>query len=211
MCIRDSYWTLEESYGDQLYDTSVYGTIQSFPNKLQWQYDPTLKANLLYSKPHQSFEEEDGYMIPKGISCLSPCLYCSTYRYCKSCIMGTFLHSGDCLTFHASSTAYTFYTDTREREYEPLLKTSPCTDHKCLECQQSNPNRCTKCINGATLKGNTCFYSCEPGEFISGVNCLPCPANCVKCSSSTTCDLCDYGYYIENNACLLYTSDAADE
>lgn len=196
------YWTLEESYGDQLYDTSIYGTVQSFPNKLQWQYDPTLKANLLYSKPHQSFEEVEGYMIPKGITCLSPCLYCSTYRYCKSCITGTFLHSGDCLTFHADSVAHTFHTDTREREYEPLPKTLPCADHKCQECSQYNPSTCTKCINGATLKGNACFYGCEPGNFLSGTNCVPCPARCVKCSSSTTCDLCDYGYYIENNACV---------
>ncbi len=59
----------------------------------------------------------------------------------------------------------------------------PCAALYCSECSATNPQSCTKCVNGATLNNITMTCTCGAGFFINGTTCQQCPNKCQNCSS----------------------------
>ncbi len=63
----------------------------------------------------------------------------------------------------------------------------------------------TICQNNQNIYQGDCFSICPPGTYILESNCVSCSSNCIQCSN-LLCDICDIGYFIDNNrACQLST------
>lgn len=72
-------------------------------------------------------------------------------------------------------------------------------DAKCVTCQGKADN-CTKCPWGYFLINGTCLSTCPNGYFANPdptmSSCLPCQPPCLVCLSSTSCKICQSGYFL---------------
>lgn len=78
-----------------------------------------------------------------------------------------------------------------------ILCTAPC-----YSCTDGTTNSCTSCI-APTVKVNTsCASSCTPGYFNSSGVCMQCTSPCSTCvNTSTTCQSCNNGSYLNGTNC----------
>jgi len=215
-----SYWPLEESSGDILHDTSIYGSIKSLSSefssgKLSWIYDDKLEAKLLFAKHFQDVETGitglTNKLIPKNIVCSSGCMYCATTDYCKSCIQGMYLKLGQCVATDSDTTK--FERDLIEREYKYIRDSDlfGCNSQTCKVCDKDTRTVCDTagkdCIRGSLYYGdaNDCVLNCPAGSYKDTVSgqCKVCSGtpNCVECPSNT-CQECETGYLLtKENTC----------
>jgi hypothetical protein len=60
------------------------------------------------------------------------------------------------------------------------------------------------CDNNTCICTNNVCTSCVSAFMVMGEgSCMPCPATCTSCSSSTACSTCQLNYYLNNSSCLL--------
>ena len=83
---------------------------------------------------------------------------------------------------------------------------------------KTDPTTCTDCAQGRfnNITAQTACTVCSPGAFASGLGnfvCSQCPQTSVNDSDNSACVPCGAGTFSDfpGQACLLYTSDAADE
>jgi hypothetical protein len=132
--------------------------------------------------------------------CHSSCLTCSgeSPTNCLSCASGNYFYPdlGECRSscdlqgsFSIGSNCYA------------------CSSN-CATCALSSTN-CTTCPAGNFLLANRSCTKCDqPGFFVFKPNtgqqqCLTCPKNCANCSSTSTCDKCSSGLFVDaNNTCV---------
>ncbi|XP_062577913.1 multiple epidermal growth factor-like domains protein 10 [Saccostrea cucullata] len=103
------------------------------------------------------------------------------------------------------------------RQFSKVKECIPCpgkfcevcgTDGVCLECTNHRyGNQCEKscsksCVGGCNISTGQC-YSCNPGQFSKGKECIPCPAKfCAYCGTDGICLECEnhrYGYQCEKS------------
>jgi hypothetical protein len=63
----------------------------------------------------------------------------------------------------------------------------PCDDINCLKCDATQCITCKKYYYRASLS-----------------KCLPCPTNCLNCTDSNACLVCDYGYIMTPNGVCTF-------
>ena len=194
-----SYWPLEESAGVRLHDISMYGGMIKADN-IYWEYDDELKGNLLFTEHYQTFEvKTSDNLLSKSISCDGQCLYCSSSRYCKSCISGRYLRLGICTNSPDAILDFKIYKDPLEREYKLMPSDDGCLDPLCLTCEQDN-KKCQKCIRNTYLYDDICYMDCPEGTFGEEEECKKCKDNCIRCTKEK-CLECSPSYLLECNSC----------
>ena len=77
-----------------------------------------------------------------------------------------------------------------------------CVDPNCAECDVFDGKCSGDCITGAVKVDDICV--CEPPKYyLYDIDeCSECKDNCSVCTTSTTCNECDAGYYLEEDTCL---------
>ena len=98
---------------------------------------------------------------------------------------------------------------------------------RCLECDESNFQVCSKCINGSFLSGTSCLacnQSCSTCS-VNATNCLVCPpgqlfstvlricanctvTNCQNCSTLAVCAVCRPGFVVTSTGTCRQCSTA---
>lgn len=75
----------------------------------------------------------------------------------------------------------------------PYCQQVTCSVGNCTTCYQNNT--CSICNSGYYVTANG---TCSPGSQYQ------CPTGCISCASSTSsvCNLCAYGYNLQNGACF---------
>lgn len=97
------------------------------------------------------------------------CTACTSSTDCTVCEEGFGVLSGECTACPAAT-----------------------KDDKCTACSGSV---CTKCQTGFQLKDGKCApIVCQSGKYLSGNDCLPCPAGCSQCTSPDSCLACNIGF-----------------
>lgn len=78
--------------------------------------------------------------------------------------------------------------------YSEISKQCSQCHVSCISCTNSSIN-CTQCLPGLILVNNLCINQTKPPS---------CVANCVICSNTTTCTLCNLPYYLfsSNGSCV---------
>ena len=126
--------------------------------------------------------------------CEGDCKTCQDASECQVCSEGTYMFKSDC---YNPCPEYTYPKEsTKTCEY--------CTDsEKCVTCNSSNPDVCTKCSSGILYLGK-CIDKCPPETFYNETSktCEPCESNCELCSSGETCNKCKNGHFLYNNDCV---------
>lgn len=114
------------------------------------------------------------------LSCSLNCLACTAINACSLCANGYYLYNLVCLS------ACPFVVTQLYPDLNNVCK--PC---ECSTCTSWSYN-CTTCANGLvydTVKFK-CLTRCEDGQYNSSGICQPCFPNCLVCSSSTQCNIC---------------------
>ena len=86
----------------------------------------------------------------------------------------------------------------------------PC-DQTCLTCSGTTPNDCLSClsitnmvlIKIGTSKTGKC--QCPEGSSLLDGACISCPLQCLRCSNKYTCLVCQSGFILFQNRCVLST------
>lgn len=79
-----------------------------------------------------------------------------------------------------------------------------CPDN-CSECEGE---LCKSCKEGFALKvDQSDCETCPAGTFLEEESCVACPSNCKECSDGVSCDLCDAGYELSEEAQCSTCSD----
>lgn len=67
-----------------------------------------------------------------------------------------------------------------------------CSIANCTQCYQNNS--CLVCASGYYVNMNgTCTFGSQP---------YVCPTGCLSCNSTTSCQLCQYGFNLQNGVCF---------
>lgn len=151
-------------------------------------------------------------------TCYSICATCfgPNYNECRSCKAGYTLDpSGTrciCETGYFQSPGSTVCLSNCLALTYPNTTTYNCEDCslKCAICSGPNDNQCTACRGTNYLYGTTCYANnCPDVTFYANAvsnMCVKCPFPCLTChhpGSSTSCDTCLTGYYLDGSgACL---------
>lgn len=128
-------------------------------------------------------------------NCSSSCLICNALG-CITCSSSTYLYQGVCINVCPTGT----YVNGGNCQVDPCIQYSP-TSNDCLLCaapylllNQSYPSN-------QTFYQIICTISCPSGSVQTGYSCVPCPFNCLSCSSPNTCTICGNGSYLYQGAC----------
>jgi proprotein convertase subtilisin/kexin type 5 len=152
----------------------------------------------------------------KNIKCPSGTYSNSTTKSCQPCPVGcttcsvasSFLTCSGCDTSSGFS-IIKVVTNTNTIIYRckcPSGLFANSVTRKCAACSSVIPN-CQQCT--ANLIAGTTFCStCTLGHYADTPRtaCLACPANCITCSSPTTCLTCKNSYFMVNSLCVLICS-----
>ena len=87
-----------------------------------------------------------------------------------------------------------------------------CHD-SCLSCAGPNRDNCLQCPDGKLLNHFSCTATCPEGTFALNTECVSCPANCARCTSTEKCSTCRQGFLMEKDRCVEGCSEGlvADE
>lgn len=86
-----------------------------------------------------------------------------------------------------------------------------CSD-KCLECEQTDKNKCTKCRDGTFLLNQACVLAavCQESNYFpnqTSDECTQCDLNCTKCygPSYANCTECEASRFLDitSSSCLI--------
>lgn len=143
----------------------------------------------------------NSYCLPCNYN-QSNCQLCSTTNWnaCITCMTGYALNTttakcfncnlnGGCDLCQPTNSGTIVCTKCHIRHVLISPNCFQCLDPKCLECQASNQNICTKCED---------YYGVD---LLGGQNCVSCDVtNCLDCSTNrTTCYACIDGYGVDMN------------
>ena len=127
--------------------------------------------------------------------CSTSCLTCSNVgtTKCLTCPPGRFFFLSTCYLICPAG----FYGDV------PSGDCKQC-HNDCFTCTGALATECTGCKIGQYLKGNLCFYECNPiGEFGDMTNwtCGTCDGSCLQCNGPTAsdCTSCSPGTFLHLN------------
>ncbi len=164
--------------------------------------------SLFSNSTHRTCECANGkYGVPNYstdtltcLNCNSNCQSCNyTATNCTSCATPNFLYSGTCVSNCA---------------IQSIPSYNNATDRKCYKCGTNceaclSSTKCITCINNDTFTSynhnGICKTTCPDDTLTNSVSkiCEDCAANCAHCTGTTTnCDLCNSGYYLESATCI---------
>ncbi len=118
--------------------------------------------------------------------CSSNCQRCSSLTICTQCLPSFELVSGSCIACPANC--------------------QTCSNGVCSTCiggyyidYQTNCQVCP--IIGTSICTINSLQSCLSNYWLdnNAANCISCDPNCLQCSSTTKCSLCNQGYYLLSN------------
>jgi hypothetical protein len=147
---------------------------------------------------------------PSCKACLSNCKTCSNSSVCNECLAEFYLHDDDkqCV----SSCPYEYYPFVDAGSF--IASCENCLDN-CKDCDDNT--LCQTCKDGYLLfeDDSLCILrdSCQVdnGYFIDEdlQACLPCLADCKKCTNTTKCDECNDNIYLinDNTSCVSSCPD----
>jgi hypothetical protein len=118
--------------------------------------------------------------------CPSNCLRCSSLNVCTLCLSSFELASGQCIACPVNCQA--------------------CSNGVCTTCiagyyldYQTNCQTCP--IIGTAVCTINSLQSCLSNYWLdnNAANCIACDINCLQCSSTTKCSICNQGFYLTSN------------
>lgn len=138
--------------------------------------------------PRGFYASGDGGCIP----CQGDCDTCSRDgTICITCPPHLHLLYGKCVT----KCPHMFYADdSAGGECQECHWT-------CEECLGPTESDCLSCAVNMFLEGNKCLPQCSPGHYAMGKTCMPCPAGCTACNSSSECQACHSPYLLQDGQC----------
>lgn len=133
-------------------------------------------------------------------SCVTNCISCPN-NWCDKCIAGYYPNNGNCVNCNplCPTCDWAEVCTSCITGYNLIL--GYCCDPRCSSC---NFNQCWGCVDGYLYDGIRCSAcpstctSCKSGQCVTGTGC---PANCLECSTSTSCSKCESGYYPVTGGC----------
>lgn len=134
--------------------------------------------------------------------CVPPCLECSSFTVCLSCVTPYLFSSGSCIIQCPFGKVPSLNISTS------VLTCQSC-QYPCITCQ-SSPTNCTICAYTYFLNqiNNTCISQCSSivpvstyyNELVTST-CAQCIFPCKTCSSQTQCLSCQIGFLSSNFKC----------
>ena len=160
----------------------------------------------------------NNYFLNKVCSVpVANCLVAANGTWCSVCNTGYYLQSGVCQPC---------YLPLPTGGGKPGSGSGPAQTSRCAVCNGPYRTNCLSCVAGYVLVPVT-YYGCQScsdsclscdvagpgkcdncaaGSFKNGSYCVPCPAGCAACSSSTVCSTCATGYSLVGTNCVLCPS-----
>lgn len=133
----------------------------------------------------------------KCSNCVSPCLTCSNFSFCLSCIVGSNLYNGSCINSCPPG-------------YYILNQICSLCLSPCLSCVNLATN-CLSCVTGLNpmvyFINNQCVIGtlCPSGTYPNSTQglCITCTNPCNTCVDNSFCLTCVNNYYLISNTCIL--------
>jgi hypothetical protein len=134
-----------------------------------------------------------GYTPNTAGTCVLTCqLFCATCTdnlpsNCLSCYYGAYLNGTSC-QLNVTCNLDNSCTDCGQGLGYVLVGSTciQCTNMtNCIQCDKTNTDQCTKCVNGYYIN--------------STYKCSSCSTNCTLCSSADICSACTIGYTLAQN------------
>lgn len=127
----------------------------------------------------------------KCVHCSPNCLSCDNINLCYNCESGYFIEptDGQC-------------KDCSEKILNCDLCDNASTCKTCIEGYSVTPSgSCAQCPQNCHSCLSTGCMVCQPGYFLDGANCTPCPGSgCINCIDQNTCLLCAPHNYLTSGA-----------
>lgn len=113
--------------------------------------------------------------------CLTGCIQCTSLADCFECDAGFIRNGNKC---EAIPNCQIPGSGADELEYH----------HKCISC----PENCAFCNKNTQI-----CSKCKTSFYLKNSKCQPCFDNCKICLDATSCSLCNFGYRLVENVCIL--------
>ena len=145
----------------------------------------------------QDFYLKDGACIP--FNTISGCLIYASATTCKYCRTGMFLDKGACSAVTTAVSNCLYYASATEclqcgNNYLLSSAGDKCSIHAPNNCQVfTGKNTCSRCLIPY-------FYDAAKNLCVV----TTAVTRCARYSSATTCEFCEYGFYLKDNACIQH-------